>query len=721
MGPRKTAIFTLLFLIPTSLILAQSRLTVENIFGSSRFSPRGLLAPEWTPDNKAISALRGGNGPRNLILERIDLKTGQRSLLIDSKTTSALQPVRREKRFNLPSYIWSPSGKHILLPTEEDLFLYDIRAGEVRQITGDTAEERDPTFSPDSKKIAYLKNHDLVVLDLASLTEIRLTDRGTENLLIGRFDWVYEEEFGIRTGFTWSPDSRFLAFFELDQSGENRFPIVDFIPVHNVAPEMAYPKAGDPNGIVRIGIVPAEGGPVVWMDIGRETDQYIPRIHWLKDSRTLAIQRLNRDQNRLDLLFAETNDGSSRVVLTEHDPSGWVDPADNITFLDDGNHFLWTSERSGWNHVFLYDLEGHVVSTITHGSWDVVNLEGVNEKTETVYFTATEKSAIERHLYSVQFDGSGFRRLTEDPGTHFVNFSPDTRYFIDVYSTATTPPRTTLHRETGRMVHILDAGTIEDVAAMNLSAPEFFTITTADGLELNAMLIKPPDFDPLKRYPVLVYTYGGPGSQTVQNGWLGTRGLWHQMMAQHGFLIFSVDNRGTGWKGNDFKNLLYRNLGKGVLDQIEGSKYLSSLPYVDPDRIGIWGWSGGGWMTCMAMTRGAGYFKAGVAVAPVTDFRNYDTIWTERYMDQPQNNPSGYDASNPLTYIDRYRSGLFIIHGSADDNVHLSNSMQMAFALQNAGKPFEMMIYPRKLHGIRGRDTQVHLFNAITAYFLKEL
>ncbi len=346
----------------------------------------------------------------------------------------------------------------------------------------------------------------------------------------------------------------------------------------------------------------------------------------------------------------------------------------------------------------------------------------VDEKKKTVYFLSREKSALECHLYKVGLDGKGFQRLTTEEGWHSINISPDAKYYLDVFSNVSISPKTILCRRDGRKIRVVESGEIESLKEYKLVVPEFFTMTTHDGLRLNAYMVKPVDFDTTKKYPVLVYTYGGPGSQIVRNSWRVGRGnLWHQLMLQKGYIVFGVDNRGTGTKGNDFMNLVYRNIGLGVADQINGAKYLRTLPYVDGNRIGIWGWSGGGYMTCLALTKGAEYFKAGVAVAPVSDFRNYDTIWTERYMDQPQDNEKGYDESNPINYINHYRGGLFLIHGSGDDNVHLSNTLQMAYALQNARKPFELMIYPRKLHGIRGRDTQVHLFNAITDYLLKNL
>lgn len=704
----------------TTSIPAQTLLTVEDIYGSDMYSAKIVSGIRWTPDGRYFTYMEEDEATDRIFIKRFDLLSGSRRVLVDSEIVDVLEKEGREKRFTIPNYHWSPEGNRILIPSNRDLFLFHVESGRVQRLTDDPDKERDPTFSPDGRWIAYLKRHNLVVLNIENGTESSLTVNGTEDLLIGRFDWVIEEEFSIRTGFFWSPDSRFLAYYEVNPSLEPEFPIVDFIPVHNELNPLRYPKAGDPNAVVRIGIVPVEGGETRWIDAGGE-NSYLPRIHWLNDSERIAVQRLNRDQNRLDLLLADVETGQTRLLLTETDSNGWVDVDDHITFLDDNRHFLWTSERSNWKHIYMYRLDGSMVRQMTQGLWDVVELEGVDEEEKLLYFTATEKNAIERHLYCIDYDGKGFRQLTFEAGTHDIRMSPACDYYLDVFSNTTTPPRTTLHLSDGRLAHIIESGEIVALEDHALARKEFLTIKTDDGLELNAAIIKPLDFDPSKKYPVLIHTYGGPGSQRVRNIWPGERGLWHQLMVQKGYLIFVVDNRGTGWKGNDFKNRVYRNMGNGVIDQMGGARYLSSLPYVDADRIGIWGWSGGGWMTCLAMTRGAEYFKAGVAVAPVTDLRNYDTIWTERYMDQPEDNPTGYDESNPMSYIDAYRGGLLLIHGDADDNVHLSNTMQMAYALQNARKPFQMMIYPRKLHGILGRDTRVHLFNTITDFLLKNL
>ena len=702
----------------------QKALTVEDIFGTDQYLPKELRNVQWSQEGDAFTYYEYESSIRRRLIKQYDLRTGKLTVLIDSDQVDVLRPESQEKRFVVPNYTPSPTGETILLPSRGDLYLYIIESGETKRLTDDPLEERDPRFSPDGKKIAYLKNHNLVILDLASGLETALTDQGTEDLLIGRFDWVYEEEFDIRTGFFWSPDSRFIAYFELNQTLEPEFPIVDFIPVYNRVQTMRYPKAGGQNGTVQIGVVSINDGKTIWMNTGRETDIYIPRIAWLNDSRHLAIQRLNRDQNRLDLLIGDVTTGESRLILTEEDPEGWVDYVKDWAFLKDNRHLIWPSERSNWNHLYLYDLQGNLIRQLTRGNWDVVKLIHVDETKEVVYFIGTEKSSIERHLYKIGLDGKEFQRLTEEEGWHDIAMSPDGANYLDVFSNITTPPRTALYQSSGRQVKMIESGEIEALKGILLGKVEFLTIITDDGLELNAFMIKPENFHPEHLYPVLVYTYGGPSSQRVENSWCMNRTtfyLYHQLMAQKGYIIFCVDNRGTGLKGNDFKNRVYRNIGLAVTDEIQGAKYLHTLQYVDSSRIGIWGWSGGGYMTCMAMTKGARYFKVGVAVAPLIDLRNYDTIWIERYMDQPQDNVNGYEESNPITHINQYQGGLLLIHGTADDNVHLSNTMQMAYALQNAGKAFDLMIYPGKLHDIEGYGTQVHLFHKITDYFLNNL
>lgn len=716
-------------------------LTVEDVFETGVLRPRSLDDFQWRPDGRAFSFSdpdRGGS----LILQ--DVASGVETVLLDSAALAGSGQSRSEKRFRLPGTAWFPDSRRILLNSGTDLSVFDPDSdpgiprdagvpaadsgriagtgpGAVSRLTDDPEEERDATVSPDGRAVAYVKSGDLRVLDLRDRREKRLTRGGNDDILIGRFDWVYEEEFSIRTGFAWSPDSKHIAYWELDTTGEPRFPITDFVPVRNTVEWIRYPKAGDCNARVRVGVVPAKGGRTVWADLGPEPDIYVPRVHWLPDGRTLAIQRLNRRQNRLDLMFMDVRKGRTRTVLTETDSAGWVDCNDMVRFLPDGR-FIWASERSDRMHLLLFGPDGSLIRPLTSGDWDVTGLAGVSDADGWVYYESTEKSVRERHLYRVPLSGGRREQLTAEPGTHRADLSPDCGAFLDSFSNARTPTRAVLRRSDGSEIRVLRSGALPDAAEFDLVAPDFFTFRTRDGLDLDAMLFKPSDFDSTRRYPVLVQTYGGPASQTVSDSWRNGMGDgWSQIMLRHGVLVFALDNRGTFGHGNRFMNLVNGNMGLGVLDQIEAANWLRSLSFVDSNRVGIWGWSGGGWMTCLALTRGAGVFRAGAAVAPVTDLRNYDTIWTERYMGLPADNPAGYDESSPMRWIDGYRGGLLLVHGTSDDNVHGSNTLQLAHALQNGRKPFSLMLYPRKAHGLSGNDTRVHLYNGLTDFFLRSL
>jgi len=717
------AVVAFFFVFPT-LLRAQKQLTVEDIYGSRKLFGKFVRGVQWTPDHRAFTYFeRGKDGRLNIWIYH--LKSGKREILIDSEKVSVLQGPKTEKRFTLGNYFWSPNGKDILLPSGNDLYLYNVPTAKLRRLTEDEARERDPRFSPDGSKIAFLKNHNLYVLDVASGQTTQLTTQGTEHVLIGRFDWVYEEEFGIRTGFAWAPDGQHIAYWQLDENRVPQFPIVDFIPVHNVDKPMRYPKAGDPNSLVRIGVVPVQASNGVetrWMDIGTETDIYIPRIKWHPDGRRLAIYRLNRDQNVLELLLADIATGQSRVILTEKEDNGWIDIDNDFTFVDKGTKFIWPSARSGWRHFYLYDISGELIRPLTQGDWEALSLVRVDQKRKQLYFMATEKSYTERHLYRVGFNGKGFQRISTEAGTHRINMSPDGNYYLDYYSNITTPTQTILYKRSGKQVEVIEPNDIPALKDYQFTTPEFVTFKSDDGLDLYGYFIKPPDFDPNKKYPVLVSIYGGPGAPVVSNSWRGATYLWHQMLAQKGIIVFAMDNRSSGPRSRKLRFQIYKNLGNvEVKDQVAGVKYLRSLPFVDPDRIGIWGWSYGGYMTLMAMVKSPDYFKVGVAVAPVTDWRNYDTIYTERYMLTPEKNPEGYKESAPVNFADQLKGKLLIVHGSSDDNVHMANTMQMIYALENARKPFSVMIYPRKMHGISGRNTRVHLFNLITGFLSQNL
>ena len=704
-------------------LFSQEKLTVEKIYKSHDFSGKSISQIQWTPDKKAFTYFTTNAKTGELEIWRYALKSGKKKLLLSSKDVPQLHSPVREKRFLLPSYYLSPNGKEILLPSSNNIFLYNLKNGHISQLTNDVENERDPRFSPDGKEIAFLKNHNLWVLNLSDGSTRQLTISGQDHVFIGRFDWVYEEEFGIRTGFFWSPDSKKIAFFKVDERPEPKFPIVNFIPIHNSVEWERYPKAGDKNAIVTIGVVSVATKKVVWMDTGKNIDQYIPRIKWLPNSQRLAIQRLNRLQNKLEVLLANVKDGSSLVILSESRKNGWINFNRDWTFLEKSKTFVWSSDRSGFTHLYLYNWKGGEIRQITHGNWDVTKLVGVDQKKKWIYFMADKESPLERHFYKIKWDGTDFVRLSKGAGTHSVTASPDTKYFLDSFSNVKMPPRLVLLNNSGRKIHVVNSGTIIALRKYLFATPKFIKITLYDTLKLNAYMIRPINFDSTKKYPVLIYTYGGPGSQTVTNSWRnGWGNLWHQMMVQKGYIVFSVDNRGTGARGTAFQFLVYKNIGGySVDDQIAVAKYLSKLSYVDPNRIGIWGWSGGGYMTIMCLLKGSDVFHAGVAVAPVTDFRNYDTIWTERYMQTPQLNPEGYDKSSALKYAVNLKGKLLIIHGLSDNNVHFANTVQLTQKFQKLQKQFDLMVFPGKRHSIRGADARIFLFRKMTDYFLKNL
>jgi dipeptidyl-peptidase-4 len=562
------------------------------------------------------------------------------------------------------------------------------------------------------------------VVDLGNGEEKQLTFDGSATVLNGKFDWVYEEEFSIIDGWEWSPDGKRIAFWRLDQSAVPEFPLVRY-PVDKGQPEiefMRYPKAGDPNSLVQIGVAEVSTGKITWMDLGAGKDIYVPRLKWTNNPQVLSIQRLNRGQDTLDLMLANVDDGTTTVILSETD-TAWIDVENGgLVFLERSERFLWTSFRDGFMHIYLYRLDGTLEQQVTSGFWEVTDIAGVDERRETIFFLSTEVSPLDRHLFSIRFDGSGKRRLTPEPGRHSINMSPDRLVFLDTYSNVDTPSKALLRTNDGTIVSTLVENTTEMFQGYRFGEFSFLTVPTSDGEKLNAWMIRPQDFDPKKRYPVLLYVYGGPGSQTVTNSWGGARNLWYHLLAEKGYIVASVDNRGTGARGKAFMQQTHNRLGlREVDDFVETARYLSGLSYVDSTRIGIWGWSGGGYMTCLAMTYGAGHFKTGIAVAPVTSWRYYDTIYTERYMDTPQNNPEGYRLTSALSYADRMNGKLLIVHGTTDDNVHWQNTITLVDELIRQNKKVYTMFYPGRAHGISGGNTTLHLYTMLTEFLLENL
>ncbi|HEY8483017.1 MAG TPA: S9 family peptidase [Longimicrobiales bacterium] len=709
---------------------AQEQLTVERIFGSAEFYPQYLADLQWLPDGSRYTYLDYDPERQSVDLVAVDPRTGQRTRLIDGTT---LVPEGQSRPIEIEGYEWSPDGSKLLiytnaqrvwrLPTKGTYYIYELATRRLTPLSRAEGWQQFAKFSPDGRKVGFVRNNDIFVVDLATGAETRLTHDGSEVIINGTSDWVYEEELDVRDAWRWSPDGRRIAFWRFDQSPVRPFFLVNELPLYPELFTFRYPKAGTPNSQVRIGVVDVESGKTTWTDVEVAQDGYIARMEFAATPNELVVQRLNRHQNRLDVLLVDATTGRSRVLFTETD-SAWVDVHDNLIWIRGGRQFLWTSERDGFNHLYLYNRDGSVARQLTRGPWEVTGVYGVDEANGWVYFQAAQPTPMERQIYRVRLDGSRMERLSAEPGWHDIDLSPDRRYYVDIYSRAGVPPVTRLHTANGRLVRELvnNQELASRLAAQRLRPPEFFRFRTSDGVELNGYFIKPPDFDASRKYPVLLYVYGGPGSQTVVDSWGGSRYLWHQLLAQRGVIVVSVDNRGTGGRGRAFKKVTYLNLGKWeVNDQIEAARYLASLPYVDPARIGIWGWSYGGYMTALTMTKGGDLFRAGISVAPVTDWRLYDTIYTERFMRTPEENPEGYRESAPVNHAAGLTGALLLVHGTADDNVHPQNTIQLANALQLAGKQFSLMLYPNRTHSISGGNTMVHLFTMMTDWVRQRL
>lgn len=700
---------------------------VEDIYSKREFYGSSLRSVQWFDDGNKFSFIKYDSTSKSMAIFQYDVLTDEENVLISS---NELKIPNSDETITIMNYKWSPNEKYVLftdlLPARDiksggTFYIYDLVNKNIIRVIKSEQEQMNAVFSPDGNKLAFVRGNNLYVIDIASGVEKQLTKDGSEEILNGHFDWVYEEEFSIIVGFDWSQDSKSIAFWRLDQTNVPKINIAKWDSLYFNFLEMHYPKAGAKNSIVKIGVVNIEDGNTQWMALGDETDIYIPRIKFTNDPNILSVQRLNRLQNKLEFLLYNVKSGRGDLLFNETD-SAWVDINDNLYFLRDNKRMIWTSERDGFNHLYFYDLKKKLVSQITKGNWEVNDLFSVDEKNELIYFTANERGTIYKDLYSINFNGENLKRITELSGYHSINFSSNNEYFIDVFSNANSLPSTILCKSNGENMKALIAADMSVFQDYGFSQMEFFKFTTSDGVELNAAMIKPVDFDSTKKYPVLFYNYSGPGSQIVQDRWGGINHLWHEILAQRGFIIFMLDNRGTGGRGKAFKNLVYKNLGNWeVNDQIEGAKYLSTISYVDTARIGIWGWSYGGYMSALTLLKGADYFKVAVSVAPVTDWRFYDDIYTERFMSLPELNPEGYNNSSVLNFTDKLKGKLLLIHGTGDDNVHFQNSVAFVKKLISENKQFQTMYYPEKDHGIYGGMTRIHLFNMITDFILKNL
>jgi dipeptidyl-peptidase-4 len=728
---------------PTAAAQAPGKtLTVQRIFGvgQSSLSGSSLSGLEWSPDGSVISYYHREGEGRNAPLElwSMNTATGEHHVLVTTEQLGKLlQPPKGQPtqatglgRAAVQNYFWSPDGRALLFASGGQMVWFDVATQQSRPLLAGEAEISDPKISPDGRWVSFMRDHNLSVVATAGGEPRQLTKGGTENLLMGELDWVYPEELDLGTAYWWSPDSQRLAYLEMDESKVTKYPVTN---LNTLATETTnFPQAGEPNPIVRVGVVDVHGGETTWMDTGANTEIYLPRVDWVPDGKHVAIQRLNRAQTQLDLILADPATGETKTILTESDKY-WINVTDDLHFFSDSQRFLWTSERTGHRHLYLYDVSGKLLNTLTSGDWDVSGIGGfgpraakgmvADEAHGWIYFQSNRENIPQSQLYRLSLKDKSITKITSGAGSHIDLIAPAANAYVDIFTTALTPPRMELFSADGKRVAVLNENKVPELAEYHLSPVEFFTVNADDGTKLYADMIKPPNFDPAKKYPVLISVYGGPHAQVVRDGWGGSNLLWHQMMAQRGFIIFSLDNRGSYGRGHVFETPLYHQFGKIELqDQLAGVRYLKSLPYVDGARIGIWGWSYGGYMTLTAMFHASDVFRAGVCVAPVSDWKLYDTIYTERYMGLPQENADGYKNSSPGNFAAGLKGKLMMVHGTGDDNVHFANTTLVLNQLIAAGKyPDELMIFPGRGHGIGDPPAHLKLFERITQFLEDEL
>ena len=694
-------------------------ITLEDIWQNYNFYPKSYRGLNSMNDGEFYTQIKNGEEGQEII--KYSFKNGKRVVRLFKSSDFKI------KRIN--SYSLSNDDRLMLLATETEsiyryskkaiYYVFNIQNNKIKKLSDNKV--RYPTFSPDGTKVAFVFENNLYIKDITNGKENQITFDGKKNNIInGASDWVYEEEFKLVRGFEWSRDSRTIAFYKFDESHVKEFSMDKFngnlYPTQEV---FKYPKAGEANSTVSVYLynIDDDEKKLIYTE---EDYEYIPRIKWSNDPNILTMIGLNRHQNKLDFIVVDSKDGSNRVLFTEEDKY-YIDINDNLTFLPN-NFFIWTSEKKGYNHIYLKGLDGSE-EQITSGSWEVTSFYGLDSDKMEIFFSSTEDGSINRSIYCLDLESGKRKKLSNQIGTNSAKFSNGLKYYINTYSNANTPPIFTLHKADGSLIKTIEDNTEfqNKLEEYNISEKEFITIYT-DNADLNAWIIKPPNFDDNKKYPLFMFLYGGPGSQKVLNRYEGNNFYWYQMLAQKGYVIACVDNRGTGGKGAEFKKMTYKELGKyETIDQIDAAKYFGSLNYIDEKRIGIQGWSYGGYMSSLAITKGADVFNLAVAVAPVTNWRYYDNIYTERYMQTPQENPSGYDENSPINHVEKLKGKYLLIHGTADDNVHVQNTYEMSSALVRANKQFDLFVYPDKNHGIYGKNTRYHLYKKITNFILDNL
>ena len=700
---------------------AQKAITIEDIWASALLFPNSVPGFNFLNDGQHYTRLEANK------IQKYDLTTGA---LVET-ILDAASLANDNFKGTIDGYDFSKDEQKILLTSEKEaiyrrsskayFFVYDNQKAQITPVSS-LGKQMYATFNPTADKVAYVFNNNLYYKDLNSEKTIQITSDGELNKIInGALDWVYEEEFGFAQGFAWSPDGTKIAFYHFDESRVKEFTMTHFRG--GLYPEyetFKYPKVGEENSIVNIKIYDLVSGKTTKVDIGSNVDQYIPRIKWTKNPNQLCVYRLNRHQNKIDLLLTDASSGTTKELLSEDNKyyiSEYV--FDNLVFLENGSQFIWTSEKDGWHHIYLYDMNGGLVQQLTQGEWEVTEVYGVDEVNNAVFYQAAQNSPLERQVYMTSLDGKTKRTLSAQEGWSGAQFSSTYDYFVLTHSTVNTPSTYTVKDRMGKDIRSIEENTNLKGQQESFGLPnvEFLKLNTEETVELNAWMIKPSNFQEDQAYPVLMYVYGGPGSQTVKNQWLGHNYWWFQHLAQQGYIVVSVDNRGTGGRGEEFKKMTYLQLGKyETIDQINAAKMLGQLPYIDENRIGIFGWSYGGYMSSLGILKGNAVFKSAIAVAPVTSWRWYDTIYTERYMRTEKENPEGYEDNSPVYFADQLKGAYLLVHGMGDDNVHFQQSAEMVNALVNANKQFETYYYPNRNHGIYGGYTRLHLYTKMTNF-----
>jgi dipeptidyl-peptidase 4 len=712
----------------------KASLTVEWVFSDEGRRIASLPSHLWLSDGK-LMLYDGRRPPAQRAFEILDPATGARRTALDVAAAVTSLNALLTKSEAKQALAWpdefDPAGRRALYVFNGDLFLLDIATARFSRLTRTDVEERSPGFSPDGRRLAYVRANDLYVMDLETQKETRVTRDGSETILNGALSWLYwEEVFGRREiGYWWSPDSKSLAYLQTDESSVELSSFVDFRPDNPRVIRQRYPKAGTPNPLVRVGIAEVGRGATTWARIVDKPFEFILRVKWLPDGRRVSVQTLTRDQRELGLYFVDRATGASARILTETDPA-WINTHDDLYFLADGTSFLWASERDDYYHLYRYSMDGRLVNQVTRGAWAMTSsggafwvkraVAGIDEANGWVYFSAMERSPVERHLYRVKLDGSGMTRFSEEPGVHRISMSADARFYLDSFSDARTLPSLTLRNAEGSLKLPIATPNVEALAGFDLQYPELLTIPTSDGFPMPARILKPKDFRADRRHPVILAVYGGASSASVTNSWQSDT-LFYQLLLAEGYVVLKVDNRSATAISKRLENTIEGKLGEPeTADLLDATRWLKSQPWVDAERIGVWGWSNGGFMTLSLMTRSK-EFKAGISVAPVTDWRYYDTKISEAFLKTPAENPDGYERASLIKRAGELHGRLLLIHGTYDDNVHPQNTQAFIDALVKAGKLFDMMIYPMRKHDIGDREATIHLYRTMLEFWKRNL